>query len=710
MTCSRDVAGDGSSTAAPASYANSVIIQSGGSIKAAIASITDASASKPYTVLVYPGIYTEQNPIQGKANITVKAIGGQNTVDVVAANAGQNLFDGVGSFFLEDLTLKGVSGAGKYAFELLGTGACLLQNILFEDCVNGIHLNNAGGQLITRDSSFQGTMTTGIFVEAGNITSSNISVVGLATITTLINITGVNSIATLDHILSFSPNLTTCIFVQDQARVVVNTSSFVGMTDGVALEGGSTFRATGITIFNAQQDGLRINDVGSGTIFACQGCTLLDSTRYDLNFLSATCVATGTGSTSIDQMNFVAGAQLYGAIIDTKEDDEGVKIIGELQVGLPEKGSESTLGEGDSYTRGMLVYTENTSNVFVDVSVNARSASSSTFTYTGVAADNSIYIASSLPGASDVIEHYGIKTKVNTAAVKGAGEIVIEYWNGSTWAELNGMETDSSDQYLPHAKDYFQDLGSHHIRYDAYLATDNWTKNDPMSLGTDYYWTRFRIKTAITTAPVFEQYKLHTSRTEMNTDGWIELFGKARSAERFPWDAGLLEAAAASPANQDLYLSDNLDVGRTENKFANSATDRIGFLTPLPVTVDTSTPVRFRWAVITDDSSAGNINWVARWGFVSDGGSVFGSQADAPTTAPNEQSISQSLAAPTSDQVIKWYSIDLDISNMISRREPGFPDTLFVSLQRTAGDSHGGDVSLVAIDAFYFKWCTGGHV
>ena len=46
--------------------------------------------------------------------------------------------------------------------------------------------------------------------------------------------------------------------------------------------------------------------------------------------------------------------------------------------------------------------------------------------------------------------------------------------------------------------------------------------------GSDLFWSRVRVTTSPTTAPVFEQTKLHTSRFEANSDGTVELFGTAR--------------------------------------------------------------------------------------------------------------------------------------------------------------------------------------
>jgi hypothetical protein len=53
----------------------------------------------------------------------------------------------------------------------------------------------------------------------------------------------------------------------------------------------------------------------------------------------------------------------------------------------------------------------------------------------------------------------------------------------------------------------------------------------------------------------------------------------------------------------------------------------------------------------------------------------------------------------------------IGISKMVARRTgTNFPDTLWVTIQRTQGDTHGGDVYLIAIHAEYTKWCFGGHI
>jgi hypothetical protein len=138
----------------------------------------------------------------------------------------------------------------------------------------------------------------------------------------------------------------------------------------------------------------------------------------------------------------------------------------------------------------------------------------------------------------------------------------------------------------------------------------------------------------------------------------------------------LLQAANDSPSNQDLWVGDNIGVGRIENEFQNGTTDRAGFLTPLPADCDTSCHVKFKWS-IASNSSGGNIRWVIRYAWTSEGDAIYDTTTNAPTVAANEQEIILVEAAPTSNDTEKWYSVELELSKMIARRGLNvFPDTL----------------------------------
>jgi len=199
------------------------------------------------------------------------------------------------------------------------------------------------------------------------------------------------------------------------------------MATGIEVDGGAKAHISTTRISDATVDGFRVNDVGANTEVSIQGVVIEGSIGFDINLLSATCLLSGNLHLSLNNTNFIEGAKVYVSIMDLQEDDEGFNILGELHVGVAESGTESVFGEGDSYTRGMLVYSQAVGGAFTDRSTEARSASSSPFTFDGIVAENAIYIGSLLENNLGSLEHFGIKTKTLTAAVLGAGSIVFEY-------------------------------------------------------------------------------------------------------------------------------------------------------------------------------------------------------------------------------------------------------------------------------------------
>lgn len=404
----------------------------------------------------------------------------------------------------------------------------------------------------------------------------------------------------------------------------------------------------------------------------------------------------------IDKLEIENWENVFLSFNSPKEGDEALENAQELHVGVPEKGREFVAGEGDSYTRGMLVFTETSGGVFADVSEEARSASGSTFTFPDVSANNAIYIASTLKTETDFLKHAGIKTLVDLAATNGGGEIVVEYWNGVDWVEVNAMEADSSDRYFPHAKNYFQDTGGHHIRYNRDMSIDSWTKNDPISpaLGTSYYWSRYRISTDISIAPIFQQFKLHTNRFESNSDGWNEYFGKARPTKQLPFAIGQDKALAGNLSNQSLWINEDIGSGLNENSF-NSVGDIIGRTFFLPQDLDTSSPIKFK--LVGRPSGTGTAEFTVRWDGITENDIIYTSNP-ALSTGARSQAISKTTVTGQS----VFYDFLLDVSNFVSRRENGQPDVLSLTIETTI--LTGTSISIFAIEAEYAGWCEGGHI
>jgi hypothetical protein len=435
---------------------------------------------------------------------------------------------------------------------------------------------------------------------------------------------------------------------------------------GFKINDGANARLNDVSVFNCQQYTLQ-NTSGAPVTIGLNAATLQDATSGDINLMVSGTTVFGQGNVNSTQNEIVPGVDIYGAFINLVDGDEGLNVLGELHVGTPSQGTESSFGEGDSYTNGTLVYTYNAStSAFVDVTASASSNTGSSFAYPSNAVDNAVYIASNIDTASGKTQHYGTKITA-VSAHDGTGEIVVEYWNGSTWASLNFMVTDGISPFLPEAKALLQSNGiSHQIRYDNTLAIDGWALSDPVSFGTDLYWVRYRISSATDIAPIIEQIKLHSSRTEVNEDGWMEYFGRARPIGKLPWNASQFAPASTNPGNGDVFYSTNLDIGLTENALSNG--NRIGFQSTVPLDCDTSTPIDLNIAVRAD--STGTWDYTVRWSRIEPDTPAYATSVSSPATHPNEQTFSTS--ASLSADALQWVHLDVDVSDALARRSGVF--------------------------------------
>jgi len=328
-------------------------------------------------------------------------------------------------------------------------------------------------------------------------------------------------------------------------------------TDGFKIEGGYFgFEASFCIVAGTMVDGIHVSGsgivLGSGVQFDnCTNGIHIEGDDVEFDARDIGMGETNTVDMLIDDQNskvrIVAGhfhrsklsipgdvTDLLMEHIDDVEGDQALVIDGELAVGDPQRGAESVFGEGDSYVRNMVIITTDFNAGAADdggnltnVSVAAASASASTFTFQGVDDGYSILIGSNnLDITADALKHWGIKVTQTTAAVEVTPKsFAFELWNGSAWAEFNVMATDSGD-FSRYGNEIFVRADNfEHIRYGITNDT-TWAKKTID--GDNLYWARIRITTTLTTAPVFEQFKLSSSRFEANADGTNTYHGKAR--------------------------------------------------------------------------------------------------------------------------------------------------------------------------------------
>ena len=392
--------------------------------------------------------------------------------------------------------------------------------------------------------------------------------------------------------------------------------------------------------------------------------------------------------------------------------DEGMRLRSELAIGSITNPVEFVAGEGDSTSEGMLVYTYDGST-YTDVTADASSGNGSQFGFPNNLAGNIIYCTMTEEQLGIKFVPKGIKVKMNTAGSYNVGELIFEYFTGLTWVQLNVMSIKDIRPYYSYDQRPFQSTNgqSEQIYFNIKSSLD-WADTDPMSLGTAYKWFRIRLTAPLATLPVFEQFKIHTSRTEINANGFVQKFGNSRVRKDLGWSLGDLEAANNSPANADVYASDTLGVGRIENLFQNGTTDRAAFNIRLPKDLDTSSPVKLRWSFTTDDAAGGDTRFVVRTAYTKDGDNVYRTTAGAPTVHPTQIDIIGNNTIPGLIDTQFTNEVEIDVSALNANPVSGSSDSdiLWVSLERTGGDvtdTHSGDIAIISFDATYVSWAAG---
>lgn len=365
----------------------------------------------------------------------------------------------------------------------------------------------------------------------------------------------------------------------------------------------------------------------------------------------------------------------------------GISIDGELSVGDENNPYESTFGGGDSHTRGMLVYqnTNGEAGTWSDITsdTNTNNASGVNL-FPGLGVGNTVYVGADYA-------YLGLKSICLTALDIGAGSIEQEYWNGSAWVAFNLMVTDASAPYGAYAETPLERVNTEQIRFGemtgwATKALDGETK----------YWARYRITGAITTSPVVDQFKFHTSRTEINADGYIEFFGGSLQRRELVSHQRLTDdLQGASPANTTIPFSANISITPVDNNFQNGANDGVGQILKIPDGLDTSRPLVYTVGWTPLSSGAGDVELEVTHSIAAPGDILDGSIAD--TVAATVTSIS------AQDDELQESEFELSVPTAV----PG--NVLAVALRRdaTAGnldDTYASNVRIVFIRLEGYFW------
>lgn len=557
---------------------NGIILQTGTTaVEYATITLALAAAIAGNVVLVPPGTYAESFTIP--AGVVLRSTGGV-TVTVIsgAAATGTRITLGGTSSKITGFTVLLPTDAVP-AISYAGAVTATATSIIFTGAgASGVGIRNSGaGTLIVSDMAYvSGACDAIVEATAGTIVATDGSGSG-GTATDVFRVSGGGRIIVQNYAL-VSAGYTDLFHVADGEIEVIGVECENATTAVHVTHGSGEFKSLA----------MRVED------------SITNHLLVDPGILSATIHISG-GEMNRSKVSYDAGCtDVILQFQDDRDGDKGMVIHGELAVGRPQNGKESVFGEGDSYVRNMVVITtDNTAGAaadggnLTDVSAAAQSYTGSTFTFQGVTANHTILIGSDNYNAAAIaLKFWGIKVKQTTAAVEvTAKSFVFEIWNGAAWVEIKTMATESNLYYRYGNRLFIRANSSEHIRFGTSPTTTWATK---AISGKTLYWARIRIAITVTTAPVFEQFKLSCSRFEANPDGTNTYHGTARF-RRTVAAAGNVFGEGGSVGDVGIPVgSGGLPTGWThnvKNSELNSDGNAVMTQFTLPRGIDTSRPL-----------------------------------------------------------------------------------------------------------------------
>lgn len=660
-----------------------IVAKSGGHYDTIYEALSVATAG--IFIWVAPGQYSEP-PLTVPDGVTAEGMDKFNVV-VIPIDPNSPLFTVGNISQVGNMFINGVTNS-QAVYSPPGVTDSNIYDVIFDNCLDGIKLAGNNAYLVCERITSLSSITRAIYsVATGTI--------GALICNDLLTRGGTStqSDSGVIQLNSFQGENGVNALYANGGEIIVNSASLYNITNGLRANNNGIIRGSGISVARPGTWDVLQEDSGSQI--------LVSSAEFSSDRISA--------------VNFTNVRIDFN---DTKEDNEAYAIYKDIYNGTAELGRASAFGGGNTYTRGMLVFTETPGGTFADVSAAARSASASTFTYPGTAADNAIYVASSLLNGGDYLKHLGIWAKIQTAAVIGSGEIALEYWNGSSWVEFHHMSTEDTPDFYPHAEQIFERTGEEHVNFEPNIEAA-WVQNDPISppVGTNYFWTRHRIKTAITTAPIFEQFKLHPNSKITTVDGWDRYFGSARPIRTIPWDWNTFKTIPPNSTgdvnlfalNSPLGSMYDLAAGLQNNSFTTGVFKRVGKAIAAPGDIDTSAPLNLK--MLFHSAGAGDAAFLINFGVTQDLDALVTTITSAPTSIRGEQHIWAVKTGVAADQQFSL-DVDIDVSKVVARRLSGVSDAFWITIVREA--NAGSDTIAAAVNPLqllptYTAWSQGSH-
>ena len=327
--------------------------------------------------------------------------------------------------------------------------------------------------------------------------------------------------------------------------------------------------------------------------------------------------------------------------------------------------------------------------------------------------DDALYIGSLIPKI-----FAGIKVFLTAPIVLSSGNVtdalVWEFWNGTEWTELTLMVTLADANYTGYRNRTFAETLtidpntslSFQYRFSS-LAT--WVTNEVN--GVTGYWVRCRVidSTIITQVPVIEQIKLHTRRTEINKDGFMEYFSLGRAIKRKSFTTGeaYINNLYTNPGNENITyaIGTDFEIRQTtvDCQFNDSTTSCLGWNFLFPIELDTSRNMRVIVTFMQEGIGVGDVALQFDYTYV-----VQGDVLDTGSPTPPAMTTGiQAFPVDGAEGGVTQISMTFDVQTI--------PQGAFFLFQlRRLGadllDTYSNIIYILNVTLEYTIWCNGKYL
>lgn len=685
------VAKNGNDTTGDGSFHNPYL-----TVGQANTSITDSSSTNPYIINIAPGMYTEA-PITIKDYVSIRSVGGDFSVYIIASNASSPLLTTGNSCLIESLVLSGTTSSSlissSQAFSIV-----TLRNVSFYNAQIGVDISAGtvvADQLATVPVPFTSVGTV-FNVTTGYLLAHSFNSALGSTATTIFYANGSNATIQINA-TGLQGTATNGLYANNGGTIAFSTYACINCTN--AIRANNTSIISGVVPYfdNTITKHIYVEDLSS--VVQVQG-----------------------GQLNTDRLDYPAGYQ--GDILFMNSLGKDLLVFhSKVSIGRANKGRDLDIGRGDPYTDEMVVYTTDSTATsttdggnITDVTTAAASSSGSTFSFQGVAANHTILFSTEKSDTTDTLQTEALRFSQTTAAVEiTKRSFALEYWNGSAWTELTVMTTEKDNLYR-YANEIFIRANS---QEDVFFPLpSDWAKK---TINTkNLYWLRFRITDALTTAPVFEQFQIGTSRCRFSSNGLQALYGRARyrqvvssAGNTFGESGGVTNTttpvgSGGIPTGWDHAIKNSTMNGAGDAIYIQASIPR-GLCTSCPIKVEVNYTVRTSGAS-TDGSLIISVLPVEVTGVMEAdpaGGSVPVARTLANTetlTAKQAQTSTRSIQLDTDNKIICIESDDIDISNYYEG------DMIVIRIEYDDTGSGDKDITIFTIAMSGVIWTPGERI